>query len=71
MATQTIEKKTTRTEFKAIEHQLFDILVDGNGSLTDLICPRCGNHLIFTEMDTSHMVTCETEGCISYALRGI
>ncbi len=36
-----------------------------------VFCPRCGNEIIYKEAGNSVAAECKTDGCISYAIRGI
>jgi DNA-directed RNA polymerase subunit RPC12/RpoP len=36
-----------------------------------VLCPRCGNRLIYKENGNSHTIRCVTEGCIKETCRGI
>ena len=37
----------------------------------DVICPRCGNKLLYTSVGASCEVKCETEGCLHGTIRGL
>ena len=37
----------------------------------EVICPRCGNRLIYTEYNCGCKVECKTKGCIRDAIRGL
>ena len=74
MAIKTIEKtkkyKPTLEELGKIEKQLIEC-GKNNRPFDNLICPKCGGKIIFTETGDSYTVKCETPDCISYGVRGI
>ena len=38
---------------------------------TEVLCPRCGGKLLFTEYGNSAEVKCETKNCIKGTVRGL
>ena len=65
-----INSKASREEKLNIEEQLIEY-AKGNKDIDDIICPRCGEKIIFTEIGNSYTVQCETFGCIKYSVRGL
>ena len=70
MAINTKKYKATLEEVKIIENQIIE-RAKSNKSIEDIICPRCGGEIIFTEINNSYTVKCETPNCITYGVRGI
>jgi len=70
MAINTKKDKATLEEIKIIENQIIEC-AKNNKSIEDIICPRCGGEIIFTEIGNSYTVKCETPNCITYGVRGI
>lgn len=36
-----------------------------------VLCPRCGNELIFRDFKCAYQVKCQTENCLEMNVRGI
>ena len=51
-------------ERKAINDKL-------NNKDKDVVCPRCGNALIYEKRGNSIAVECKTQGCIFGGIRGV
>ncbi len=54
----------TEKDYKVLEEKIKD-------PKKDIICPRCGNEVIYKEFGNSVSAQCKTKGCICYAIRGI
>jgi len=74
MAINMIEKtkkyKATLEELEQIGNQLMECMKN-NQPFENIVCPKCGGKIIFTEIGNSHTVKCETPYCISYSVRGL
>ena len=57
-------------EVKKIEDQLIEC-GKNNRPVENIICPRCGEAILYTEIGNSYTVKCETPDCISYGVRGL
>ena len=66
----TINSKSTQEEKLNIEEQIIECKKN-NETVKNVVCPRCGDEIIFTEIGSSYIVKCETTDCISYSVRGI
>ena len=70
-ATSEIKKYiATHEEAKKIEQQLME-RGKNNKPYEDIICPKCGEQIIFTEYGNSYTIKCTTFNCIDYGVRGI
>ena len=38
---------------------------------TEILCPRCGNKLVYQNYNTGYIIGCEDEKCIRLTVRGI
>ena len=56
--------KYTEAEFMALEKKLRE-------PEKKVICPRCGNILVYRSVGNSSETKCLTEGCIKATLRGL
>ena len=66
----TIKPKSTQEEKLNIEEQIIEYKKN-NEKVKNVVCPRCGHEIIFTEIGSSYTVKCESADCISYSVRGI
>ena len=51
-------------EIKALEEKL-------NNPEKKVVCPRCGNEIIYEKIGNSIFANCKTPGCISGGIRGL
>jgi TATA-box binding protein (TBP) (component of TFIID and TFIIIB) len=64
MATRTNTRNYTPDEWDALWHKM------DNPNET-VLCPRCGNVIIYKEPGNSILIKCLTEGCIFGGVRGL
>ena len=70
MAIKLREENITLEEMEMIEDQLIEC-VKNEKPIENIVCPRCGNQMVYDERGNSHIVTCETPSCVNYGIRGI
>ena len=39
--------------------------------VTDVCCPKCSEKLMYTQAGISYQITCSTDGCVDFVVRGI
>lgn len=54
----------TKKDYKALEEKI-------NNPTKKVICPRCGNEIIYGKRGGSIAVECKTNGCIYGGVRGL
>lgn len=60
-----IERKTyTKADWDALRRKL-------DNPQSKVICPRCGNEIIYEVRGNSEAVECKTKGCIFGGIRGL
>ncbi|GHU59163.1 hypothetical protein FACS1894133_5340 [Clostridia bacterium] len=62
MATMT--RNYSKSELDALRKKLRD-------SNKTVMCPRCGNEIVYKEIGNSISVSCKRNGCIAGGIRGI
>ena len=56
---------------KMAEEELEALNEKMNNHDKKVICPRCGNEIVYVSSGNSEEVYCKTKGCISKSFRGI
>lgn len=59
-----VDRNYTKKEWDAIDEKL-------NNPEAYVICPRCGNEIIYEHRGNSTAVECKTKGCIFGGIRGL
>jgi len=63
---------TTKSKIRDYTEEEWDALWDKlDNPEKDVLCPRCGNEIIYKEVGDSISIECLTEGCIFGGIRGI
>jgi len=62
--------KITFEEMEKVEGQLIEC-GKNEKPIENIICPRCGNKMVYDERGNSYVMTCETSNCINYGVRGL
>ena len=61
-------KKATSEEIAILEKAEKDFLEKGQ---TNIVCPRCGEKLYYTNYGSAYSTGCKTPDCIKFIIRGL
>jgi len=62
----------TKSKFRDYTEEEWDALDEKLDNPEDMVlCPRCGNEIIYKELGNSISVECLTDGCIFGGIRGL
>ena len=64
MRNRVTTRNYSKEEWDALDEKM-------NNPQEDVVCPRCGNEIIYSEPGNSICVKCLTDGCIFGGIRGL